>query len=162
MGANLALGRETAVCRGSHRRPSWPPEVWKIIPPAERKRLSQEFFQGIQQRLASSPNPGSAGADADYWVLANTVLERVHVCARKALFDPSTVPDAPADIRLLHDSRSTVMLFDDGSLARRDDASWRLKGVARQPTKHTWRGYTIFNVSGVPHGSAGVSSGAEC
>ena len=42
------------------------------------------------------------------------------------------------------------MLLDDGSFARRDNASWRHKGVARQPTKHTWRGYTIFNVLGVP------------
>ena len=159
MGASLALGRETTVYRGSHRHPSWPPEVWKIIPPAERKRLSPEFFQDLQQRLESSPNPGSAGADADYWVLAGTVLERVHVCARKALFDPSTAPDMPADIRVLDNSRSTVMLFDDGSFARRDDVSWRHKGVARQPTKHKWRGYTIFSVEGVPTAAPGPRCG---
>ena len=43
-GINRALGRETAVYRGSHRHPDWPPEVWKVLPPPERRGLSQEFF----------------------------------------------------------------------------------------------------------------------
>ena len=129
-GVNRALGRETAVYKGSRRHPEWPPEVWKTLPQHERRRLSEEFLQNIQNRLDKD------GASDDYWHLDGDVLERVHRSIRKNLFDPSSVADIPVDIRLLHDSRPTIMFFDDESFARRDDETWRQKGIARQPTKH--------------------------
>ena len=39
------------------------------------------------------------------------------------------------------------MFFDDESFARRDDDTWRHKGTAHQPTKHQWRGYSVFHVT---------------
>ena len=44
-GVSRALGRETAVYKGSRRHPEWPPEVWKTLAQHERRRLSAEFLQ---------------------------------------------------------------------------------------------------------------------
>ena len=78
--------------------------------------------------------------------IAGDMLERVRVNARKVLLDPTTVADIPVDVRLLLHQRSTVMFFDHASFARRDDDNWGRKGTARQPTKHLWRGYTMFTI----------------
>ena len=143
-GVNLALGQNTVIQRGSHRHPDWPPQAWKILPPDERKRMTKKFFEGIRSRLDDPRAIGPDGIRRDYWKITGNVLERVHVVVRKTLFDPSSVADIPVNVELLRPHRSTVQLYDDGSFSRRDADNWRLKGVARQPTKWLWSGYSIL------------------
>ena len=102
LGINRALGRDAAIYRGSHRHPDWSPETWKMLPPLERRLLSDEFFQGIQVRLED------AGAAGDRWVLVEGRLERMHSAAHTALFDPSSAPDIPVDIQLRLDTLSLI------------------------------------------------------
>eukprot|EP00435_Cladocopium_sp_Y103_P039402 s1944_g10.t1 len=100
------------------------------------------FFQGEAEEEFEEPETPTR----DYWVFdeCRKVLQRHHVCWRKALFSPVQSEGSPVPLRAVRSARRTMRIQADGTEEEVVD-EWSLF-TKKEERKNWWKGITEFEV----------------